>query len=153
MDNMIAIIIQYPGKSDVCGRMNQNIVSLGTEYVKGTCYTSENSVFITNLFFCKIRNSFTVSVPLNDTVVVFIFYIEISVSRMLCSFNECFCYSWNSCKIHICNPHWNAIETITDMYLIDDTKSVRQIVYCKGIFAFAVNDTCKIVFHYLNSFI
>lgn len=28
MDNVIAIIIQYPGKSDVCGRVNQNIVSL-----------------------------------------------------------------------------------------------------------------------------
>ena len=58
--------------------------------MKYTGYSTQNSVFITNLFFCKIRNSFTVSVPLNDTVVVFISYIEISVSRMLCSFNECF---------------------------------------------------------------
>ena len=87
--NMISVVVERSRKTNVCRCMNKYVISLGAKYMKGTCNTTKNSVFITDMLFFKSCYMISRLMPSDDAVKIFISCLKISVSRMFCSLDNC----------------------------------------------------------------
>ena len=147
MYDVVTVILQCFGESDISRRMYQYRISLRTKGMECACHTAENTVFVTYMLLFKPGHVILPFLPLNNLVVIFLRCCKVTISRMLCPLDDCLRDCRHRCKVHVCDPHRDTIKPIPYFYLFPYAKGIRKDINGKGIFAFSVNNRGKIVFH------
>ena len=127
--------------------MHEYAVPLRAEYMERSRNPSQDSIFISYVFF--LNSLYTVSnlLPSDNAVIILISYLKIAKGRMLCPFYNCIRNSGKYREVHIRNPHRYHIKAFSYLNRILSFQKHRKEVNRQRIFTFSVNYRDKIILH------
>ena len=147
MDDLIAAVCKAARKPDVCRRMNEHAVTSGAKYSERRQDASQNTVFVADHFSRKACHTVLLFMPADDLFIVFISHFKISVGRMLDSFCDRFRNRRARGKVHVSNPHRDAVKSVLRGTRRKGRIPFTKGIHCDGILAISVHYTLKIIFH------
>ena len=147
VDDVVAVVLQAVGKTDVGGGVQQDIVSAGAENVQRADNAAQHAVFIADALLCQAGDAVARFVPADDGSKIFLRGRKIAVGRMPGAGDDGLGNGGHSGEVHIRHPHGNGVEALLRSAGCEAGRA--QCIHGDGVFAAAVHDTGKIVFHML----
>ena len=147
VDDVVAVVLQAVGETDVGGGVQQDIVSAGAENVQRADNAAQHAVFIADALLCQAGDAVARFVPADDGSKIFLRGRKIAVGRMPGAGDDGLGNGGHGGEVHIRHPHGNGVEALLRSAGCEAGRA--QCIHGDGVFAAAVHDTGKIVFHRL----
>ena len=142
--DVVAVVLQRPGKADVGGRVEQHAVPPGAEHVHGADHAAQHAVFVADALSGKAGDVAALLLPADDGVKIFIAGGEIAEGRVLGPGDHGIGNGVEHGEIHVRHPHGDGVEAVLGC---TGGGAVAQSVQCDGVLTLPVQNTGKIVFH------
>ena len=115
--------------------------------MKSSSYSSQDSIFISYVFFLNSLYTVSYILPPDYAVIVLISYLKIAKGRMLCPLYNRIRNSGKYREIHIRNPHRYHIKAFSYLNRILPFQKHWKEVNCQRILSFSINYRDKIILH------
>ncbi len=145
VDDVVAVIFQAVRKTNIGGRMQQNIVPARAHYVQRADNAAQHAVFVADAFFGKARNTVACFVPADDGIKIFVGRKEIAVSGVRDARGDGLGDRGRRGKVHIRHPHGDHVVALLRAAGRHGGNAGR--VHSDGVFAAPIHNAGKIVFH------
>ena len=142
MDDVISVVLDTSGETDICRGMKENLVALRAEYIQSCDDAAKHAVLIADALLCQSGHAVAGLMPLDDLVEILFSWYEVSECRVINTLMQCLNDRRYCREVHICNPHRDLVKALLDL-------SARNRNSLNGccVFSGTVQNRCKIVFH------
>ena len=145
MNDVVAVVGEGAGETNVGRGMHEHIVTAGAENGEGTGDTAEDAVLIADGFLCQSLDAVAPVLPVDDGVIIIVARHEVAEGGMLDTADDGFLDGGNGRKVHIGDPHGDGVEAI--LWRTGHTGQFAKGVNGEGILAAAIHDGGKIIGH------
>ena len=112
MDDVVAVVGQSVGETDVGGGVQQHIVALGAEDIHGGYHAAQDGVGVADVLMSHALHAVAVFVPIHNAVQIFLPRHEVTVGGVLGALNDGLGDGGRGGEIHVGHPHGNGVKAL-----------------------------------------
>ena len=142
-----AQVFHVGGEAHIGGAVKQNLVAGGGQGLHRAGDTAVDAVLVADILPFQIPEAVALGLPLDDLFVINIRSGKIAIKRVLGPLNDSGGDGGTGGKVHIGHPHRDGVEAVLGGVGLVAPHLVSDPLHRLGVFAAAVNDGCKVVFH------
>ena len=148
MHDLVAVVCERAGETDVRWRMNEHLVATRAKHSERTGDAAEHTIFVADRFRRQILHTIARLLPANDRVIIRIARQKIAKRRMRNAARDRLSDRRHRWEIHIRHPHRDRIKA----FFRRARKTLQpQRIHRHRILAAPLHDRCKIVSHRSSS--